>query len=224
VIDNYPPVVEGVISIVNIIKNHKKMSKIISDSLGADIEVFTAEELQQKQNEAIEQFKKDNPDKAEELKQAQEELEKLKGKDMNFANLRAQKEAAEKKVEDILKGVDDKIATVKKEVLEGVMKDHYNDTLKTLSGGDKELQDKIELQYKRIADTASTKEEITKKLQDAEILATGGRSNFDNSAFSSGGVSRIKSEIKTPMTSEEKELLNKMAQAGGIKLEEKDYK
>jgi oligoendopeptidase F len=201
------------------------MSKTINDTeTGEEKEYFSQEELDAKKQEAIDEFKKENPDKAEELKKAQEELEKLKGKDLNFANLRAQKEAAEKKVEDILKGVDDKIATVKKEVLEGVMKDHYNDTLKNLSGGDKELQDKIELQYKRIADIVATKEEISKKLQDAAILATGGRSNFDNSAFSSGGVARIKPENKSPMTAEEKEVLQKMAQAGGIKLDEKDFK
>jgi len=200
------------------------MSKIISDSLGSDIEVFTAEELETKKQEAIEQFKQDNPDKTEELTKLQDELEKLKGKDMNFANLRAQKEAAEKKVEDILKGVDEKVEKVKKEVLEGVMKDHYNDVLKSLSGGDKDIQAKIELQYKRIADTVSTKEEITKKLGDALLLATGNSSGFDNSSFSSGGVSRIKIESKSPMSADEKEVLSKLAQAGGIKLEEKDYK
>lgn len=200
------------------------MPQKITNENGEEIEVFTADEIQAQKEAAIEDFKKTNPDKSEELKTAQEELEKLKGKDLNFANLRAAKEAAEKKVEDILKGVDDKIATVKKEVLEGVLKDHYNDTLKNLAGGDKDVEAKIELQYKRIADTASTKDEIAKKLQDAAILATGGRSNFNNGVFSSGGVGPIKPENNSPMTDDEKGLLARMAAAGGIKLEAKDFK
>lgn len=201
------------------------MPKTINDTEGNEIEVFTQAELETQKTEAIEQFKKDNPDKADELKTAQEELEKLKGKDMNFANLRAQKEAADKKVEDILKGVDEKVANVKKEVLEGVMKDHYNDTIKNLSGGDKDVEAKIELQYKRIADTAGTKDEIAKKLQDAALLAGVNRgSSFDNSAFSSGGVSKIKIENKSPLSEDEKDLLGKLANAGGITLKPEDLK
>jgi oligoendopeptidase F len=201
------------------------MPKIINDTDGNEIEVFTQSELETQKVEVIEQFKKDNPDKAEELKIAQEELEKLKGKDMNFANLRAQKEAADKKVEDILKGVDEKVEKVKREVLEGVMKDHYNDTLKNLSGGDKEIEAKIELQYKRIADTAGTKEEIVKKLKDAALLAgTNSGSSFDNSVFSSGGVSRIKVENKSPLNDDEKDLLVKLANAGSIQLKPEDLK
>ena len=95
-------------------------------------------------------------------------------------------------MEDILKGVDEKINTVKKEVMEGVMKDHYNDTLKAFAGEDAEVLKKIEYHFKRLGDVASTKEEITNKLKDAYLLATGEKDDGVNaSVFSSGGVGRL---------------------------------
>src|SRR3990167_7654492 len=110
------------------------MSKTINDTEGNEIEVFTLEELQAQKDSAIEEFKTANPDKTEELSKLQKELEGYKDKDLNFANLRKQKEEAEKKVEDILKGVDENIGVVKREVLEGVMKDYYNETINSLTG------------------------------------------------------------------------------------------
>src|SRR5438105_3456954 len=99
---------------------------------GEEKEVFTQEELDAQKNEALEQYKKDNPDKSgeltklqEDLKKSQEDLAKANDKDTNFKNLREAKDALEKKVEDLTKSFDDKISNVKKEVLEGVIKDHY---------------------------------------------------------------------------------------------------
>lgn len=175
---------------------------------GTEIETFTAEELVAQRDAAIEEYKLANPDKSDELIAAQEELDKLKGKDLNFDNLRKAKETAEKKVEDILKGVDEKISTVKKEVMEGVMKDHYNDTLKVLAGDDPEALKKIEYHYKRLGDVASTKEEITNKLKDAYVLATKQDDGGVNaSVFSSGGVGRLKiNNTSQKFSAEEKEL------------------
>jgi len=209
------------------------MPKIINDSNGSEIEVFTADELEDQKQAAIEEYRFNNPDKTAELEELEAEktklendLKGLKDKDFNFANVRktlADKDAEIKKMND---SMDEKIVAAKKEILEGVMKDHYNDTLKKLVGEDKELLAKVELQYKRLADTASTKEEITKKLGDAFTLATGfGKEMLDSRAFSSGGVSRLvnKSANKTPLTSAEKDLGKKLAQAGGLKIEDKDF-
>ncbi len=199
--------------------------KIIDETTGEEVEVFTQEELQAQKEVAIEEFKKDNPDKSADLKVAIEELEKFKGKDFNFGKLREQKEAAEKKVEDILNGVDEKITAVKKEVLDGVMKDHYTDTINKLTGGDKDLIAKIELQYKRLGDSAGTKSEIEKKLNDAFILATGGQSKgINNSAFSSGGVGKpnFGTQGETKLTDEEKKMAQELAAKGGMVITEKD--
>lgn len=208
------------------------MSKIITDSTGIEQEVFTAEELQEQKDDAIEEFKKVNPDQTEdlnflqeELKKANEDLTKLKSKDFNFTNLRQQKETAEKRIEKIKDEVDAKIGIAKKEILDGVMRDHYNDTIKSLAGDDEELKKKIEFQYKRLQDSVSTKEEVTKKLMDAWTLATTPENTgvLNASIISSGGVSRPKTKEGNKFTPEEKELARKIATAGGMLLEEKDF-
>ena len=194
------------------------MSEIIQKD-GVDVEVFTAEELEAQKQEAIETYKSENPDKTEELTALQEELRikeeelaKSTDKDKNFANLRKQKEEAEKKVTDILAGVDEKISTVKKEVMEGVMKDHYNDTLKALSGEDEEVKKKIEFHYKRLGDSASTKQEITDKMRDAYLLATKTDVGdaLNSSVLSTGGMGKlnIKSQGQK-LSTEEKEVAGK---------------
>lgn len=218
------------------------MPQKITDENGDEIEVFTAEELNAQKEEAIEKYKEENPDKTEELTKIQEEmsakdkeLEELKkqiegisDKDRNFAALRKKVQDKEKEVEDLKGTIDEKIGAVKKEVLDTVMKDHYESEINRLAGDDKELKDKIELQYKRLTDTAGTKDEISKKLNDAFILATGKtKESFDSSAFSSGGVSGsgVKDAIKgakEKLSNEEKELLQKMGEAGGIKFTKED--
>lgn len=203
------------------------MPKIIQDESGEDIEVFTAEELEAQKTAALEEFKTKNPDKTDELTKAQEELEKLKGKDMNFSNLREQKEAAEKKVQEILAGVDEKVGAVKKEILEGVMKDHYSETLKGLAGEDAELQKQIEAQYNRLTDPAATKEEVSKKLRDAWVLATkvDDPGALSTSVISSGGVSRFPTQGgEKKFSPEEKAMAQKLAEAGGLgKLDDKYF-
>lgn len=188
------------------------MPQIIQNEQGEDVEVFTAEELEAQKTAAIEEFKTANPDKGEELTKLQEELEKLKAKDLNFGNLREQKEAAEKKVADLLAEVDEKIGVAKKEVLESVLKDHYNETLKGLTGDDAELQKKIELQYNRLTDPASTKEEVARKLRDAWVLATQveGPGALNSLSVSSANLSRIPMQSSDKkLTPEEKELGSK---------------
>ncbi len=195
------------------------MSEIIKKEDGTEIEVFTAEELEAQKQEAIEAFKAENPDKSdelialqEELKAKEEELTKAKDKDINFSNLRKQKEAAEKKISEITAEIDTKINSVKKEVMEGFLKDHYNETLKNLAGDDEDTKKKIELHYKRLADPASTKEEIANKLRDAWLLATkpepADASNL--SVFSSGAVRKptFKSQ-ENKLSTEERAMLGK---------------
>ena len=209
------------------------MSEIIKREDGTEEEVFTATEIEEQKQAAIQQFQAENPDKTEELNALQEELKvaneklaKADDKSQNFATLRKAKEEAEGKLADFTKSVDEKIALSEKRVLEGVMQDHYNDTVKALVGEDEELKKKVEFHYKRLGDTAATKEEISNKLRDAYLLATkqDAGDNFNANILASGGVSRlnIKPSDKS-FTPEEKELGKKIAQAGGIKLEDKDF-
>ena len=208
------------------------MSEKITKEDGSEVEVFTVEELEAQKQEAIEQYKADNPDKSgemstlqEQLEKAQTELEGLKAKDLSFSQLRKEKGDLEGKVSTLTKEVDAKIEKAKKEMFEGVMKDHYNDTLNGLAGGDAELVKKIEYQYKRLGDVASTKEEIGKKLKDAYVLAGGvqEKNYLDSSITSSGGVGRINIKRGEKMSAEEKQAITAMAAAGGVKLDDKDF-
>lgn len=184
------------------------MSKTITNEDGTEEEVFTAEELETQKTEALEAFKAENPDKTEELTALQEKLKGFEDKDLNFANIRKAKEEAEKKVEEIMKGVDEKIQTVRKEVLEGVMADHKSSTLEALVGDDEELKKKVELEYGRLSDVASTKDQLTKKLKDAYILATAKEPDGVNqNIYGSGGVGRLKINSTSPkFSAEEQEL------------------
>lgn len=185
------------------------MPQTIQNDAGEDVEVFTAEELEAQKTAALEEYKTANPDKAEEMAKLQEELAKFKAKDLNFGNLRDQKEGVEKKLADLLAGVDEKIVTAKKEILEGVLKDHFNETLKSLAGEDAELQKKIELHYNRLTDSAVTKQEVASKLRDAWVLATkqDDPGALSTAVISSGDVSKLpyKSGDKK-LSPEEKEL------------------
>ena len=209
------------------------MSEIIKREDGTEEEVFTATEIEEQKQAAIQQFQAENPDKTEELNALQEELKvaneklaKADDKSQNFATLRKAKEEAEGKLADFTKSIDEKIALSEKRVLEGVMQDHYNDDLKALVGDDEELRKRVELEYARLSDVASTKDQITKKMKDAYILATkqDAGDNFNANILASGGVSRlnIKPSDKS-FTPEEKELAKRLARAGGIILEDKDF-
>lgn len=197
----------------------------ITQDDGTVVEVFTSDELAQQKQDAIEAYKMENPDKTDELLVLQGELDKLKAKDLNFTNLRTAKEATEKKIEEITKEIDEKVALAKKEVLEGVLQDYYNDTLKNLSGEDEETKKKIEFHYKRLGDTVATKEEMGNKLRDAWVLATTpeGVDALNTSVISSGGVGRLPIKTEKKFTAEEKAMAQKLAQAGGMTLSEEDF-
>lgn len=210
------------------------MPKTISDSTGEDVEVYTKEELQIQKDAVLEEFKNANPDKTnelnklqEDLKKANEDLDKAKNKDTNFANLREAKEALENKVKELNESIDSKVGSAKKEIMDGVVKEHYSDIINKLAGDDKELLAKIEFQYKRLGDAAGTKAEIEKKLNDAYVLATGNMAGgIGQRPFSSGGSAPLKIDRNNnpPLNSEEMDLAKKLAAAGGIKLEDKDLK
>jgi uncharacterized protein YdcH (DUF465 family) len=206
------------------------MPKKVLNEKGEEIEVYTAEELEAERNKAIDDYKQANPGDPDieklqnEIQAKTEELEKLKNKDYNFSQLRETKERLEGQIADLTKSIDEKIGVAKKEVVEGVMKGYYNEKLKDLSGGNKELSDKIEFHYKRLTDPGTTKEEINKKLNDALILATGeGEGKSTSDAFSSKGVSPLGVEKGKPVTEEEKTFARKLGKAGGVDLTDEDF-
>ena len=200
---------------------------IIKNEAGEDIEVYTAEEIEQHKSDAIEAFKAENPDKSgelanlqEKMREAEEKLAKVGDKDYNFKALEKAKNDAEGKLKEFTSTIDEKINSVKREVLEGVMSAHKSDALASLVGDDEELKKKVELEYGRLSDVASTKEQISKKLKDAYVLATAKDPDGVNaSIYGSGNVGRVSIKSTSPkFSNEEKELGAKFG------LNDKDFK
>jgi len=206
------------------------MPQFVENEQGEQVEVYTSEELQAQKEAALEEYKKEKDaelDAAQtELKLATEKLGKLEGKDLNFAKLREQKQEAEDKVERVKQEMEESLGKFKKEILEGVSKDYYNETLGSLAGDDAELKKKIEFEYNRLNDPVNTKEDISKKLRDAYILATklDDSGALSSSAVSSGGSSKLKFKQDNKFTPEEVQFAKKLAASGGIQLKDEDFK
>ena len=220
--------------------------KIVEAYSKAELDAQATQAADKAAEEAIAKYKEENPDKTEELTQKEEELKlkeeelsKLKEKDTNFAKLREQKDGAqamaeakaEEKIEEFEKTMEKKLEesaeATEKKVLEGVYKDHYEETVKGLAGEDEELKKRIELEYKRLSDPTTNKAEISKKLSDAWTLATKtdeDQNVLNASIISSGGVAKpqvITSDNK--FSQEEKSMARKIASAGGMKLDDADF-
>ena len=187
---------------------------------GEEIEAFTAEEVKTLEESKEEELKT----ATEQAVKLQEELNKLKDKDLNFSTLRSQKDEAEKKVKELaenLKTLPDKI---KGEVMESVLKEHYLEILQNLAGGDEEAKKKIEHHYNRLSDPVDSKAAIEKKLRDAMSLSQD-RVDLTTNAFASMGSAPLKpSNTGGSFTQEEVELGKRLAAAGGLKLTDDDFK
>lgn len=208
---------------------------------GSEIETFTQEELEEQKQAALDEFKQENQTAVEEktqeleaaqteLKEAKELLDKAAEKDLNFAKLREQTKKAQEKVDELKsektalqQEMETKLGEFKQEVLEGVRKDFYNDTLKTLAGDDEELRKRIEFEYNRLKDPASTNEEISKKLQDAWRLAAPTSAAAPVAAFSSAGASPIRPKPKGDLPKEAVDLGVKLGQMGGLDVKPEDF-
>lgn len=170
-----------------------------------------------------EQKEKELTEAREAAKKLEEDLSKLKEKDLNFSNLRAQKEEADKRAEELKNAMEVRVQEAKKEVLKSVLDEHYNDMLNELSGGDEELKKKIESQYMRLSDPISNKRDIERKLNDALSLSGVSRGTVSSGAFSSASSSVYK-PAAPKYSDDDREVLEKLAKAGGFKLEDKDFK
>ena len=205
------------------------LPQTIIDSEGNQVEVFTPEEVQAK----VEEQKK-------QVEGAQEELRKLKEKDLNFEKLRMNKKVAEGEItreelqqkiqEEFAKGMGEKLSyareEIKKEVVEGVNKDYYNEIVGSLSGDDEELKKKINFEYNRLKDPVNSKEDISKKLRDAYVLASRveDAGAFVPGTVSSGGASKPKFKQQGAFSADEIAFAKKLAASGGIKLTDEDLK
>lgn len=189
--------------------------KITNSETGEEEEVFTADEIAEREDAAktaaIEQYKAEHPDNAEEierlqdeLKKANEDLEKEKGKDKNFSKLRDIKEDLEKKLAEATGGIKQ----------EFMIRD-LDTAISNLASGDDELAEKIKFHFNNTLKAVETKnqKELLEKVRQALTLAGGNEAGAGvGSNFGSGGIGnrRSKEAGGEELKPEVKEVLKKM--------------
>lgn len=185
------------------------------DALTPDEANDLAEKRVQEEREKIEEEKQAEIDalEAEKVKN-EEELEKLRNKDMNFENLRRKsesKEDKEKKAEDL----EGQIATLNKkidELAEQPKNDIKEEFIIKNIGEDAEKKKMFEHYYAQLGSEAKTKTEILKAAADALTLAGGVNPDAgDDSAMFSIGADQNYRQTRTGEPSEEsKEIASKL--------------
>jgi hypothetical protein len=148
------------------------------DKDGKEIEAFTQEELDAQKAQALEEYKKANPDKSDEIARLTEELRIATEKAAGGAGDEAQKRRLKQEKEDAEKALDEKVAALKKEFDEyknGITSSAKETILGKLVGADKDLRAKVELKMNNLTGYPDTPEGTAQKIQDAYTMATGTR-------------------------------------------------
>ncbi len=152
------------------------------DAEGNLVEAYTEEEVQAKIDEAktaLEGATGEEKTKLTEqlealqtqLNEKTEELDKFKGKDLNFGKLREQKELAEQAVAKVREDFDKKIADIK----DTMTKTRMDEEIGKLVGDDKEMASKVRFYYDSFKGEPATPEEFKTRLSNALTLASGGK-------------------------------------------------
>lgn len=153
------------------------------DINGNEVEAFTPDELKTKQEEAVAEHLKNNPDKSAELTKLQAELEDAKsklveankgGNDQQKARLKEAKEVAEAALKSVTDKFTGEISALKESLFAGTK----GKVMKAISKGDKDLEAKLDLKYQSLMKTGEYKNDeagITQALTDAATLVTGSR-------------------------------------------------
>jgi len=148
------------------------MAKLF-DGQGNAVEAFTQEEVDKlvEEHPKLKESQDALTAAQTQLADANKKIEEFTGSDkgQNMAALRAGKEAAEKKVEELTKGLVTGLEDIKKR-LDGAELDK---SFITIAGGDEELAEKVKAEYNRIVKPDDTDEEKRKKMGDAYRLASG---------------------------------------------------
>lgn len=128
-----------------------------------------------------------------ELAAAQEKIKGYADKDFNFKRLREmteQEKSALSAREMEIVTRQEKLEDEQKSWREAQELAHKNDAMSLLAGGDEELRRKLEFHYNRIADPATTRDQIFSKMSEAAKLAGQNVQSdpFSRAASFSGGM------------------------------------
>ncbi len=147
------------------------------DEQGNEVEAFTQEELEAKQQEAVDKYASENPSKNDELETAKSELEeankKLKeygeangGDDDQKKRLKEKAKTAEEKLDDVTT----KFTQELKDLKEGILSGHKTKILERLSGGDKEIEEKIKFEAEKYSGDPANEIELEQRLTNAATI------------------------------------------------------
>ena len=161
---------------------------IIKQADGTDLEVFTAADLAERtaaaataaSTKALEDYTKAHPDQGSvvsdlqvKLKEAQDALDAAGGDDGQKARLRRERDEAN----SALKAVRDEFMGKINAIESGNVNAHRDELLNRLTGGKKDLNEKVLFEFDRYNPSDTTREGIALRLQKAFELATGNRAN-----------------------------------------------
>lgn len=185
---------------------------LYKDEQGNEYEVFTAEDVEAKieeaKNSAYEEALAElgDTDLSQKLVAAENELKELKEKNQSMSgNLSGQRNVIEKKEEEVsaLKNKVEELAKTQAEVLSQLNGASVKQKLSALTS-DKEILEKAEKTYNEFfASKATTEEEKDKFIQDALLIASKGSIKVGASMYSNVGTSP---EIKPTSESKLSEL------------------
>jgi molybdopterin converting factor small subunit len=204
------------------------MPVTLKDNAGNDVEVSTPEELEVETAELIEQAKQEAKTEFEsQVKAKEDEIEKLKDQVGNFKNLREKtqtQEEQEVELKDRLAKVEGELQETKESATKAV-NNHFLDTeIARIAGGDEKFKEQIKANIDILNMPSSTAEEIVKKVKKATINAQIDMGQMpDDSAFtgmniSAGGGSQVQNTKNNLDTEEIK------AQAAGFGISEEKLK
>jgi len=151
------------------------------DSEGKEVEAFTEEEIKAKQQEAIDEHLKKNPDKSAEVTKLETAVadltKKLEEGGMNEGQkerLKKAKEEAESKLDETVKNLTKEISDLKETFTGGIK----NKVLDALSKKDPDLKAKLELKFNSLMKTGDYKNDeagITQAMAEAATIITGSK-------------------------------------------------
>jgi DNA repair ATPase RecN len=150
---------------------------------------------------------------AEALKKAEEELQKLQNKDLNFKKLRDMSDAEKEKF--TAAELEHKAEIEKLQEQISGFKDSYHTNMfdkqiKTLVGTDEKLKLKVEEEYKNIQMPGDTEAQVSEKLKRAYIMATGNSPSVDPYASTAGSLGGLPPKVTSkPEMSDDLKALGK---------------
>jgi hypothetical protein len=198
------------------------------DENGNEVEAYTEDELKAKNQEAIEEYVKQNPDKSGELTNATKALEEAQNKLKEYEEAGGGNDAQKKRLVQQKKDAETALETLKadftkqiNEMKEGFISGSKMKILDKLSKGDPELKKKIEFEYDQYSEgkpAPANEIEVQQRLEKAFLLATGNKPapNFMDNMGSGGTKGNGSGEGTGGGTAQETENGKAMRKAFGI--------